>query len=500
MRILTADEARRLDKKTIDAGTPGIVLMERAASGVVHELERLLECRPSLGRRILAVCGTGNNGGDGFEVAARLHRSGRWVETLLTADPGKISGDALLTFDRMREAGVPTAVADQHSAFEKIRHASLIVDALFGTGLARPVEPSSPAGMAIAAMNASGGFKVAIDLPSGLDASRGEVIGPAVHADLTVTFGFPKPAHVFLPAAGLCSRLVVAGIGLLDASPVSCPLDAVTGASVARMLEPRAPAAHKGVFGTAGIAGGSAGMAGAPGLAARAAHRAGAGKVVVFVPDAIRDTVHILSPESTTASLEASFGEIDALAVGPGLGQSPDALASLRRCLAFGGPVVVDADGLNLLALNPRLTEMRRGPLVLTPHPGEAARLLGHSVREIQESREEAARELASKFQAVVILKGFRSLAADPEGHLSVVLSGNPGMASGGMGDSLTGIVTGLLARGLEPFDAARAGAWLHGTAGDLAMELLGGENVLASDVTSFLPKAFESLRFSRLD
>jgi NAD(P)H-hydrate epimerase len=310
-----------------------------------------------------------------------------------------------------------------------------------------------------------------------------------VRADLTVTFGFPKLAHLLSPAAGSCGRVVVADIGLLtDDGDVSAP-EAVTARDVAQHFPRRPAAAHKGLFGTLGIVGGAWGMAGAAALAAPPPLRCGAGKVVVVAEEASRAAIHGLVAEATTASILPPAG-LTALAVGPGLGTSAASLELLRTALDSVLPTVLDADALNLLAGRPELLRGRSVPTVLTPHPGEASRLLGVTTAAIADDVEGAATRLADRSGATVVLKGFRSVIATPEGTVARILSGNPGMASGGNGDVLTGIVGALLARGLTARDAARAGAFLHGLAGDLARERTGDEALVASDVVEALGEA----------
>lgn len=499
MRVLTSHQARLLDEETIASGTSGLTLMERAAAAVQREILELVSARASLASRIVVVAGTGNNGGDGFEVARLLSialGAGR-VETLLVGDKTRVRGDAEATLARLSKSFGPPRDVVSATDLSPVRQASLIVDAVFGTGLSRGVDASSLAGQAILAIRDAPAFVVAVDLPSGLDAASGEIPGPHTRAGLTVTFGYPKVAHTELPAAGACGRVVVAGIGL-SALPPPGP-EAVTAGDLVSVFPPRDPESHKGSFGTVGIAGGARGMAGAAGLAARAAHRAGAGKVTAVVEEESRVAVHSLSAESTVRAWGDGLAGFDAIVAGPGLGQSRDALAVLEEALAFSGPVLLDADALNLIAKEPLVLKGRRCRLLLTPHLGEAARLLGKETAWIRQNRTEAARELSCRFDAAVVLKGFRSLCASPVNLPLPVLAGNPGMATGGMGDALSGVCGALLARGLSPFWTAVAGAWLHGTAGDLALERRGGQSVVASEVIEMLPAALEEVSRCRV-
>ena len=498
MRVLGSEAARALDARTIAAGTPGLVLMRRAANAVVREIASAVARRPSRGARVIVLAGPGNNGGDGFETARLLQaaRVASNVETLLFGAPEHLSADARKTYKRLEQAGGAIREVTKEGDLEPLRVATVVVDALFGTGLKRPISPDGLPARAVRLVAEGKAFVVSIDLPSGLSADDAVPWTPAVRADLTVTFGYPKPCHVRLPAASLCGRIAVAGIGFLPPleDESGSAGDVVAAGDVARLFPRREAAAHKGSFGRLLVVGGSPGMAGAPALAARGGHRSGAGTVTVFAPELVRAVVHALSPETMTAGEDADFARFDALAVGPGLGASAAARALLERAAGSRLPAVFDADALNL-AGDAMFFARRAAPTVLTPHPGEAARLLGVAAARVNEDREAAAREIASRAKAVVILKGFRSLVADPSGRVVPVLAGNPAMASGGTGDVLTGVVGACLARGLDAFDAACAAAWLHGTAGDFVRETRGEESLTASDVVEALPEAFYAAR-----
>ncbi len=497
MRAVTAEEARRLDAEAISGGTPGIVLMERAAAHVAFEIERLLVRRPELGTEVVVLAGVGNNGGDGFETARLLERSPRVsrVGVVLVGEPSRLPRDARTTWQRLIDGGGTVSVAADRAGLEPLRRATLAIDALFGTGLTRPIGDGTLEAEGVRLLSAAP-FTVAIDIPSGLRGGEASLSGPHVVADLTVTFGFPKIAHVLLPAAGECGRVIIAPIGLAgeDGTGGGSGPATVTARELAAILPRRQPESHKGTFGTVCVVGGSDGMAGAPALAARGAFRAGAGKVVVSAPDAVRPLVHTLCPEATTARPGIDLCAFDALAVGPGLGLSESSGALLRQALESAVPSVFDADALNLAGREAERFR-RSSPTVLTPHPGEAARLLGTTTSEIGRDRGGAATELARRSGSVVVLKGFRSILAGPDGTISFVLAGNPGMATGGAGDVLTGVIAAFLARGATAAQAAAAGAYAHGLAGDLAREANGEEGLIASDLVDQLPHAFLSLR-----
>lgn len=493
MRVLGTAEARAADEATIAAGTPGIVLMERASEAVARECVRAIAASPLRGERIVVLSGTGNNGGDGFGAARLLRPSpaaGR-VTVLLVGGREKVSGDAAEMLRRAEGEGVEVSEVEDAAGLEPLRSATLVIDALFGTGLSRPIDEGSLVDHAVRLASSRRAFVVAVDVPSGLDSGSGRADAPHVHADLTVTFGFPKLAHLLVPAAGSCGRVVVAGIGLVPGAGGTGAPEAVTAPDVAPAFPRRPAGAHKGSYGTLAVVGGASGMAGAAALAARAAFRTGVGKVVVVADEASRPAIHALVAEATTAGLLPGSG-LTALAAGPGLGTSTVARGLLEACLATSLPVVLDADALNLLAGNPEVLRGRSSPTVLTPHPGEASRLLGVPTAAVGADPEGAAKRLATASGATVVLKGFRSVIASPEGRTARVLSGNPGMASGGSGDVLTGVVGALLARGLPAWEAAGAGAFLHGLAGDLARERLGEEALAASDVSGALAEAIQ--------
>jgi NAD(P)H-hydrate epimerase len=491
MRVVSADESRALDVRTIAAGTPGFVLMKRAANAVVRELAGVLARRPQRAARIVVLAGPGNNGGDGFEVARLLmaSRLASNVETLLLGNPQHVTNDARKTFHRLEQVGGVIREVSDPRDLEPLDVATLVVDALFGTGLKRRVAPEGLAARAITLASSRGAFVASVDLPSGLSADEDEVWMPSVRADLTVTFGWPKPCHVRRGPGARCGRIAVADLGFVGAEGAALG-EAIAVPDVARLF-PRRPAdAHKGTYGRLLVLGGSLGMAGAPSLACRAAHRAGAGLVTACVPDGVRPILHALSPETTTAGSEAEIARYGALAVGPGMGQTESARDIVGRAVAAAVPAVFDADALNLAGAASFFAS-RKGATVLTPHPGEAARLLGTTADAVNADREGTARRLARESGAVVVLKGFRPLVADPSGRAVPVLAGNAALASGGTGDVLTGIVGACLARGFSAWDAASAAAWLHGTAGDLLREARGEESVTASDVADALPEVF---------
>jgi ADP-dependent NAD(P)H-hydrate dehydratase / NAD(P)H-hydrate epimerase len=537
MRILTAEAMRGVDRAAIERlGLPGLVLMENAALGVVDAIGRQYPRAESAA----IFCGPGNNGGDGLAVARQLATRGYAVEIFLAAGKvGKagerqLAGDAglqlavcrrlELTIHELAPDGeAAVAEADLAAALAAAGRHDLVVDALFGTGLARPL--SGWFARLVEGLNEVPRPRVAVDIPSGLSGSRAEPPGPHLLADLTVTFAAPKVAHVFPPAADAAGELVVTDLGfprrLVDEAEGDLHL--LVGEELCGLLPPRARDSHKGDYGHLLLVAGSPGKAGAAVLAARAAVRAGAGLVTAAVPEAILQIVHLGSIESMVLPLPAGpprehGGEggdggggalaaaaaervlaaaagKSALAVGPGLGQDAETVAAIRRLAAAAElPLVLDADGINAFAGHAEELATRKAPTVLTPHPGELGRLLGISTAEVQADRPAAARRAAAATGAIVVLKGSLTLIAAPREGLYVNPTGNPGMASGGTGDVLTGILGGLLAQRLEPLDAACLAVYLHGLAGDLALARLRGPSLAAEDLIAELPAAFADL------
>ncbi|MBK7947509.1 MAG: NAD(P)H-hydrate dehydratase [Deltaproteobacteria bacterium] len=492
--LVTAAEMQALDRETIEArGIPGELLMENAGRALVAPA---LAARPAgeRGRRtIRAFCGAGNNGGDGFVAVRHLRAEGIAAEAILIGDPARLPPDAAAHWRRLvddpaardawRVIAADDDAIDRAALFDET---SVALDALFGTGLKRAIE----GGLArwILAMNAArtrGLRVVAVDLPSGVSADTGQILGVAIEADRTVTISLPKPGLALEPGRRLAGRIEVARIGIADPDPGRAVRAELWNArAVARGFPARPRDGHKGRFGHVLVAAGSEGKWGAASLASRAALRAGAGLVTLVVPAVVGRRLPELCAEVMTEAAQATasggFAEAavkaivelasarSVLAIGPGLGTDPGTVACVRRVLAeVDVPVVVDADGLNALVGELERVRTRRGPTVLTPHPGEAARLLERDAATLNADRIASARRLAERAGAIVVLKGAGTVVASPQGRALVVPTGGPLLASGGTGDVLTGVVAALLAAGMEPFEAAALGAWWHGAAGD---------------------------------
>ena len=502
MKILDATQMRNIDRRTIDRfGVPSIVLMENAALAVV---DAIFEHYPE-SERVALICGTGQNGGDGFAVARHLENRGVVPVIIVVGERSAVRGDALTNLVVCERLGVPIydirGPEDIETALAHAADADLIIDAIFGTGLNRP-----PAGIQADVIRALAELRiavVAVDLPSGANASSPVPFEPCVQAEVTVTFAAPKLCHVFEPAALYCGEVVVADISIpeiaIDDEGVTLAL--ITPKDVAPHVTPRLAMTHKGTYGHVAVIAGSPGRSGAAVLCARGAVRMGAGLVSVMTdPDTAR-LVHGGSIESMTYSgtdLREFLSNKSAAVLGPGLPDSDGAHATTRTlAAAIDLPLVIDASALNAFAgrigeLNPR--GLAR---VITPHPGELARLLDSSAQRINDDRIGAARAAARASNCVVVLKGHQTLVAEHDGHVHVNPTGNPGMASGGMGDVLAGMIGALLARDMDPVDAACTGVFLHGLAGDLLADEMGDSGLTASDLADRVPRAVLSVRES---
>ncbi len=499
----TATEMRAIDRDTIEReGIPAELLMETAGREVAEAIvSRFPECR-----RPLIVCGPGNNGGDGFVIARVLREwTSRCVPTVACfGDSARLSPEARSNLDRLRPLGLSILNRpDEKELAQRAADCDLVVDALFGVGLKRAIEAEYAD--TIRVLESARRPVVAVDVPSGISSDTGLPLGPWLPADLIVTLGLPK---LGLALRASDSEILVVDIGLADASlqRVAPRQHVLTPSAAAALLPERPLDGHKGSFGHVLVVGGSAGKTGAVALASEGALRSGAGLVTAAVPRSLHPILEVKLTEAMTLGLDdlgdgrlaGAAGEQignelqnrDALVLGPGLGQAPETARAVCEVLARTSvPAVVDADALNVFESNPEAL-CGPGPRVLTPHPGEAARLLSRSTADVQGDRVAAARELAALSRAIVVLKGARSLIATPEGEIWVNPTGGPGLAAGGSGDVLAGVIAALLGQGLSSLDAARLGVYLHGSAGD-AGPRVGG---LASEVATRIPQVWEAL------
>ncbi len=505
---------KALDTAAIEEyGIPGLVLMENAGRRVVEEIQQILG--KIQGKSITIFIGKGNNGGDGLVIARHLLNMGAGVKVLALVNVKEISGDAAVNLKIWRNMEQKIYSLHQGDSANIIKlvlmNTDLIVDAVYGTGFRGHVEER--VGRIFETLNESGRPIVAVDIPSGLEAGAGRVNGPCIRATSTVTFGLPKLGLVLEPGASYAGRVTVADISLPANLIENIAPDRyiITAEMVKGWLPARPAPAHKGSFGRVLVVAGSRGMTGAACLTGEAALRAGAGLVTVAVPETLHDIMEIKLTEVMTAplpdtgdgSLSGEAGSrilsllegADVLVMGPGLSQAPGVAALVRELLPLAGkPCVLDADGINALSGAGDILEKARAPVVITPHPGEMARLMGKEVKEIQMDRIAAAVNAADTWNVVALLKGFRTVVAAPDGPIYINTTGNPGMATGGSGDVLTGIVAALMAQGLAPARAAAAGAYIHGLAGDRVAEESGMTGMIAGDILAALPVTFREL------
>ena len=527
MKILTAVQMGEVDRLTTDRyRIPSLLLMENAGRSVVDELEAA--CPGLYDKRIAIFCGRGNNGGDGFVVARYLALRGASPTILLFSTPGKLRGDAKVNWDIVRAMGLtvhilPT-VSKARSFLRKMPFQDILIDALFGTGLSKPLDSSFRPVVDWINNISSRAFIAAVDIPSGIFADSYSIPGPAVRADLTVTFSALKLAHVIPPASDCAGKVVLAHVG----SPAELfenpeyRLHLVDETQVRRTLPQRARDSHKGTFGHVYVIAGSRGKSGAALMTGLAALRSGAGLATLWAPVSLQRNFVGKFPELMTESLpETEDGtsaqegagkvlewskNVESLVVGPGLTTHPDTQKLVWDLVRRSPvPIVLDADGVNALATRAGPLKNRlKQPIVITPHPGEMARLAGKKTSEVQDRRLEIACEYALQSQCYVVLKGFRTAIATPEGDVYINPTGNPGMATGGTGDVLAGMIGRFIAGWNlnrknpgcpELVDFLCAAVYLHGLAGDLAAESMGEESLVATDLLDYLPQAFRKVR-----
>ena len=538
MKVVTAAEMRQIDRDTIEGiGIPGIVLMETAGSAIVHAIEQHY---PTC-QRIGIFAGKGNNGGDGIVIARQLAHAGRDVYLFLVSPEESFSGEAhtnlqiakrlttsfglqaapkggLRIEEILTDATLePDSSRVSETALNQIASCELLVDAIFGTGLRGAVRDAIAT--VINTINSLPIPVLSVDLPSGLDADTGQPLGTCIRADRTVTIGLPKRGLLMPPGAELTGKLEVADIGfpaqVVDAQDIKINWTTTTQAS--EWVPPRPLASHKGTYGRVLVVAGSTGMTGAAALASEAALRVGAGLVTLATPQHLNPILEVLLPEVMTLPLpETDGGSLassatptilefaektkSTLAIGPGLSQHPETVALVHQLVRENREqgldlrIVADADGLNALSQAREIISSLGNEAVLTPHPGEMARLTNTPVPTLEADRIRTAQQFASEYGVTLVFKGAPTVTSDANGNVWVNSTGNPGMATGGMGDVLTGIIAGLIAQGLPSERAAALGVYLHGLAGDSVAERLGMHGLTASDVLKAVPEAISSL------
>jgi ADP-dependent NAD(P)H-hydrate dehydratase / NAD(P)H-hydrate epimerase len=504
MLLAKTDQIRAIEEEAVrEQGLDLGELMERAGTAVAEEAAAML----APGGRVVVFCGGGNNGGDGFVAARRLARKNYAVEVVMLAEPAELTGPAAAAFQSIAATG--TIAKTSFDAGQTVPPADLLIDAVLGFGLRGALR--GPAAEAVDAINSSGTPVLSVDIPSGVDSDTGAVHGPAVRATTTVTFTLPKVGMALYPGLDYVGRLRVADIGI-DKKIVSRYAKTCLGsrAVVRRLLPTRTVEAHKGQCGRVLVIAGSVGMTGAAALSAAAALRSGAGLVTLATARSLNDILETkltevmtkplpetpertIAPQAIETVLEAA-SDFDAVLLGPGLSTNRDTAIFIRELVArLSAPLVIDADGLTALAKRTDILLTRQAPTILTPHPGELARLLNATAAEIQKDRLSVAQEAARLCNAAVILKGARTIVA--EGDCAYINpTGNPGLATAGTGDVLAGVLAGLIAQGLPLYPAAMLAAYLHGAAGDLAAADKTQLALVAADLLDYLPTAIKEL------
>lgn len=508
-RLATAAEMRAIDRRAMtDWHIPGTTLMENAGRAVVDAIERRLS--GVIGKDFVILCGKGNNGGDGFAVARFLRERGARVSCLLLGSAAELKGDANAHHDMLTATGTPVrTVAAANEIAPLLAAHPIVVDAILGTGLS-----SAPRGLAADALEllrSSNCRVVSVDVPSGVDSDTGATPGAAAAAEITVTMGLGKCGLYLHPGRALAGAVEIADIGFPAELLAGGHTFLLDEAHIRSIIPARAPDGHKGTFGTALVVAGSRGFSGAACLAGAAAVRSGCGLVRLAVPRGICGIVESRVLEATKAPMPETAGEAlglaaldgllelagnaDAVAIGPGIGTDPETKALVLELLPrLTRPVLVDADGLNNLAGSLDALAHTKAPVILTPHPGEFSRLTRLTPQQVNADRIGTSREFATRHRITLVLKGSSTVIAAPDGQVFVNPTGNSGLASGGTGDVLSGLLVGLLAQGMNPLDAAAAAVFLHGRAADIAVEHFTEYCLTAGDVIDYLPAAFRSV------
>ncbi|MEM0093842.1 MAG: NAD(P)H-hydrate dehydratase [Thermofilum sp.] len=509
MKVASAEDIRRIDREAAELyGLTSEILMEHAGAAVARLIENVLGAAGSL---VVVVAGPGHNGGDGLVAARVLHSMGAEVEVFVVGEEGRLAELTRLNLERVRRAGIPARWVSEESLEElagSLAEADVVVDALFGVGLKRPLEGLYK--RVVELINESGALVVSVDVPSGIDADTGQVLGVAVSADYTVACGLPKLGNLIYPGAEHSGLLCVARLSyppqLLEDERIKVETNDPLP------LPPRRPDTHKGDYGKALFVAGAAGYLGAPYLASMSFLKAGGGysrlatvrSIVPHLGSRGSEVVYIPLEETPSGSIAYSnlprllelAEQSDIVAVGPGLSTSEETLRLAADLVSkVSKPVIVDGDGITAVARKPECVKSREAPTILTPHLGEMSRLTGLSVEEVKRDKVSVLRRAAADFNAVIVLKGAHTLIGTPDGRVYVNLTGNPGMATAGSGDVLTGTIAAMHGLGLGIVEAARMGVFVHGLAGDLAAEALGEDGVTASAIMRFLPKAMRMLR-----
>ncbi|MDP4179979.1 MAG: NAD(P)H-hydrate dehydratase [Bacillota bacterium] len=515
MKVVTPEQMNMIDSEAINKiGIPSIVLMENAALKVVEEVLKGFDS--ICGKRIIVIAGKGNNGGDAFAAARHLYNKGALVKVFLTSQKSDIKNDPAINLKIIEKMKIETVeLTDSSQIFDlemELEGCDLILDGIFGTGFKGQVKGLIDE--IIDAINNSGKLTIAIDIPSGINGENGKIEGKCIKADKTVTFVLPKIGLSVYPGCDYTGELAVSDIGIPDfiIKSLNIKTNIICKEEVSSIIPVRSSQSSKGDYGRVFIVSGSTGMIGSGCLCANAALRSGAGLVYLGVPASLAGIYqsHLLEPitfpleDHTKGYLaDESCGEIlkkmqnmKVLAIGPGLSTNENIKEIMINIFENSSiPLVLDADALNAVSEDISMLKKIKVPCVITPHPGEMSRLLGISIKDIQNDRIKLAMKFADKYNVITVLKGMRTIIALPDGNIHINPTGNPGMATAGTGDVLTGIIAGFIGQGMEPEKAAIAGVYIHGLAGDMTAEKMGQHGLIAGDLVKELPYAIKKLQ-----
>lgn len=512
MRVALNDEMRLIDKTAIEKyGIPGVVLMENAGKSVVNEIISEF----NVDSKFTVVCGRGNNGGDGFVIARHLYDKGFEVKVFVVGDKDGIKGDALINFNIIKRLGVDIKEIKHDEDIIKLKENiidySHVVDALFGTGLNKDIQGIPE--RVINVINKYSRYTISVDIPSGIGGNDGKVHKTAIMADKTVAFELPKCGNLIYPGAEYNGKLVIVDIGIPNQVIKNIKLkhNLVDFELIRDNLPSRKKNTHKGNYGKANVIAGSAGMTGAAILTCKSALRTGLGLLRLYIGESLNHIAKTSVPEAITIPLQemrkgviginhierivGDTEEANVLTIGPGCGNTAELSEIIKQVLSnVEVPIVIDADGLNVLSKNSEWLLEKKSKIIITPHLGEMSRLTGISIEEIKNNLIKVAKEFSKKLGVIVVLKGASTIVASPEGEVFINVYGNPGMATAGSGDVLTGIITGLIAQGLEPLKAAITAVYLHGVTGDSVAHDKGEYGLLAGDLVEYLPYTIKNI------
>lgn len=512
MLLANSSQMQMIDQKSVEnIGIQSIVLMENAGKVVVDEILKT----DTRFDRVIILAGPGNNGGDGFVVARHLHNIKMPVRVFIIGKSSHIEGDALTNLNILKKLSIQIDEVFDGGGFVKleksIRQGALIVDGIFGTGLTKPVHGIF--GEVIDLVNEMADYTISIDIPSGIDSDTGKVMGTAIEADKTVSLVIPKIGNVMYPGSDYNGELLIRGIGVPDIiiDDTKIKYNIITDEVIQRLIPHRKSNTNKGDYGKGNIIAGSTGLTGAAILACKAALRSGMGLLKLYIPESLNIIITTAVPETVTVPLlEVRKGVIginnfnkviedsnksDVLAIGPGCGLNAEVGELLKRIIfEVHKPLVIDADGLNALAKNVQWLENKKSDIIITPHPGEMSRLCGQTIEEINDHPIETALSFSREWGVITVLKGSRTVVATPSGEVYVNINGNPGMATAGSGDVLTGVITSFIAQGFKPIDAVIFGVYIHGMAGDIMAESRGEHGLLAGDIVDGITRALKVL------